>query len=66
MKKTGNPTNLVRGYKMARFKIVIVKLTEEQATILLKRGVAYFVILDQKSDRYQLIPAEGLHHRKGL
>lgn len=51
---------------MARFKIVIVNLTEEQATILLKRGIAYFIIHDTKSDRYQLIPAGGLHHRKGL
>lgn len=51
---------------MARFHIVIVKLTNEQATILLKRGVCYFVIRDDKDGRYQLIPAEGLHHRKGL
>lgn len=51
---------------MGRFRIVIVKLTDEQATILLKRGVAYFVIADDKDKRYQLIPAEGLHHRKGL
>lgn len=51
---------------MSRFRIVIVTLTDEQATILLKRGIAYFVICDDKDRRYQLIPAEGLHHRKGL
>ena len=51
---------------MARFRIVFVKLTDEQATILLKRGVAYFVIADDKCKKYQLIQADGLHHRKGL
>jgi len=51
---------------MARFRIVFVTLTDQQATILLKRGVAYFVIADDKDKRYQLIQAEGLHHKKGL
>ena len=51
---------------MGRYKVAIVCLTDQQAKILLKRGIAYFVIFDTKSGRYQLIPAEGLHHRKGL
>lgn len=51
---------------MARFKVVIIDCDDELATLLLKRGLACFIIFDKEQRKFILFQADGLHHRREL
>lgn len=48
---------------MARFRVVLIDCDDELATLLLKRGLACFIVFDTEQGKFILLPADGLHKR---
>jgi len=51
---------------MSRFKFVLVDLDGSLADLIIDRGLAVYLIYDRETQKFLLVPAWGLHRRKGF
>jgi hypothetical protein len=51
---------------MGRFKFIIVDLEGSLAKLIMERGIGVYLLYDKETQKFILIPAWGLHVRKGF